>query len=341
MANIDSIRDLAASGNVGNKISLKISVAQKKVARHWQFYVMAALPLAYIIIFKYVPMAGAQIAFRDYSPITGIWKSEWIGLDNFKLFMGSPNFPRLIRNTLAISALELTVGFLSPILLALGLNEIRNGSFKRSVQMITYFPHFISTVVMASMIIIFLSPRIGFVGPLTDLINVFIDLLKGIPFLNNLKNVTAVDYMGVSKAFPTVYVLSNIWQHAGFAAIIYIAALAGINPELYEAARIDGASRLQKIINIDIPGILPTIVVLLILQSGEVMNIGFEKIFLLQNSLNIENSDVFATYVYRVGLVDASFSYGTAIGLFNSVLNLLLLLTMNSIARRVSEHSLW
>ena len=295
-----------------------------KIRRHWQYYLMVALPLAYIIIFKYIPMVGAQIAFRDYSPVQGIWGSDWVGLEHFLLFFKSPYFLPLIRNVVSINVLVMTLGFVSPIILALALNEIRNGTFKRSVQMITYFPHFISTVVMASMIILFLNPRVGFTGNLAR-------------FLGR----DAVDFMGIAVAFPWIYVFSEIWQRSGFGAIIYMAALAGINPELYEAARIDGASRLQKIRHIDLTGILPTIIILLILQSGEVMNLGFEKVFLLQNPLNLPNSEVIATYVYKIGLINASFSFGAAVGLFNSVINFTLIIVINAIARRVSEHSLW
>lgn len=202
---------------------------------------------------------------------------------------------------------------------------MRTGVFKKTVQTVTYAPHFISTVVMAAMIIVFLNPRIGFVGKVIAL------------FAAGGMN----DLMGIAGAFKYVYVFSDVWQHAGFGAIIYMAALSGINPELYEAARIDGASRAQKICHIDIPGILPTIVILLILQAGEVMNVGFEKVFLLQNTLNLPASEVIATYVYKIGIVNASFSFGAAVGLFNSVINFAILIAVNTLARRVTEHSLW
>ena len=299
--------------------------AKRLIAKHWQFYLFIAPAVVYIIIFKYVPMAGAQIAFRDYSPRQGIWGSEWIGLTEFARFVNSPYFWILIRNTLSISLLALTIGFVSPIILALALNEVRTGVFKKTVQTVTYAPHFISTVVMAAMIIVFLNPRIGFVGKVIALFST-----GGM-----------TDLMAIAGAFKFVYVFSDVWQHAGFGAIIYIAALSGINPELYEAARIDGASRVQKIRHIDIPGILPTIVILLILQAGEVMNVGFEKVFLLQNALNLPASEVIATYVYKIGIINASFSFGAAVGLFNSVINFAILITVNTLARRVTEHSLW
>lgn len=324
MSNVTNYEQLAIEQERTTTSRAGWARAKKLIAKHWQFYLFIAPAAAYIIIFKYVPMAGAQIAFRDYSPKLGIWGSEWVGLREFALFVNSPFFWILIRNTLSISVLSLTIGFVSPIILALALNELRVGAFKRTVQMVTYAPHFISTVVMASMIIIFLNPRIGFIG-------------KVIAFFTG----RMTDIMGVSQAFKFVYVFSDIWQHAGYGAIIYMAALAGINPELYEAARIDGASRVQKIWHIDIPGIIPTVIVLLILQAGHIMNVGFEKVFLLQNPLNLPASEIIATYVYKIGIVSASFSFGAAVGLFNSVINFALLIVVNSIARRVTEHSLW
>ena len=323
MANVETAGSLGMEA-AGAGVRVRRRTPWMKIRRHWQYYLMAAAPLTYIVIFKYIPMVGAQIAFRDFSPVLGIWGSKWVGLQHFLLFFKSPMFLPLIRNVLSINVLVMTLGFVTPIILALALNEVRNGFFKRSVQMITYFPHFISTVVMASMIILFLNPRVGFVGTLTRILGQ-----------------EPTDFMGIAVAFPWIYVFTEIWQHAGFAAIIYMAALAGINPELYEAARIDGASRLQKIRHIDLTGILPTIIILLILQSAEVMNLGFEKVFLLQNPLNLPNSEVIATYVYKIGLINASFSFGAAVGLFNSVINFALVVTINAIARRVSEHSLW
>ncbi len=323
MGNVETAGALRVE-TAGTRVVVRRSTPWTKIRRHWQYYLMAAVPLTYIVIFKYFPMVGAQIAFRDFSPVQGMWGSEWVGLEHFLLFFKSPNFLPLIRNVVSINILVMTIGFVTPIILALALNEVRSGFFKRSVQMITYFPHFISTVVMASMIILFLNPRVGITGTLARVLGR-----------------DAVDLMGIAVAFPWIYLFSEIWQHAGFAAIIYMAALAGINPELYEAARIDGASRLQKVRHIDLTGILPTIIILLILQSGEVMNLGFEKVFLLQNPLNLPNSEVIATYVYKIGLINASFSFGAAVGLFNSAINFTLVVTINSIARRVSEHSLW
>ena len=292
--------------------------------KHWQFYVLCALPLIYIIVFKYLPMVGAQIAFRDYNVMLGMWKSDWIGAREFIRFFESPSFWVIIRNTAFISLMGIALGFPAPIILALMLNEIRNKSFKRTIQMVTYAPHFISTVVMVSMLITFLSPRLGIMGRIMEMFRV-----------------EPYDLLAVAGNFRIIYVLSNIWQHTGYGAIIYLAALSGINPELYDAAKIDGSTRLQKIWHIDIPGILPTIVILLILNSGEIMNVGFEKIYLMQNPLNIQTSEIIATYTYKMGLVNANYSFGSAVGLFNSAINLVLLSTVNWISRRMSEISLW
>ena len=269
-------------------------------------------------------MVGAQIAFRDYNVIEGMWASQWIGLRHFVLFFQSPSFLRIVGNTLFLNLLGLSIGFPAPILLALALNEIRKRYFKRTVQMVTYAPHFISTVVMVSMIITVLSPRIGFMG-----------------FAMRLVGVEPIDLLARARYFKLIYALSDVWQHAGFGAIIYLAALSGINPELYDAVKIDGASILRKIVHIDIPGILPTIVIMLILACGNIMNVGFEKIYLMQNPLNLPASEVIATYVYKIGLIRANYSFGTAVGLFNSVINLAILVVVNYIARRISDISLW
>ena len=324
MSNINTYEQLTVEQDKLKTSRAGWARAKKLIVKHWQFYLFVAPAAAYIIIFKYVPMVGAQIAFRDYSPTLGIWGSDWVGFREFARFINSPNFWILIRNTLSISVLFLTIGFISPITLALALNEVRTGMFKKTVQMVTYAPHFISTVVMSAMIIIFLNPRIGFIGK-------GVDLLTG----------KMTDFMGISEAFKFVYVFSDIWQHAGYGAIIYMAALSGISPTLYEAAKIDGASRLQKIIHIDFPGILPTVTILLILQAGEIMNVGFEKVYLLQNPLNLPASEIIATYVYKIGIINASFSFGAAVGLFNSAINFALLIIVNTIARKVTEHSLW
>ena len=297
---------------------------KRRILKHWEYYLLVLIPMAYIVIFKYVPMVGAQIAFRDFNVIQGMWGSPWVGFREFTRFFESPSFWRLIENTFTISITRLVLGFPAPIILALALNEIRARTFKRTVQMVTYAPHFISTVVMASMIILFLNPRLGLFGVLMRAV--------GVP---------PVNYLAVASHFKFVYALSDIWQHAGYGAIIYMAALTSINPELYEAARIDGASRLQKIIHVDLPGIMPTMVILLILEFGEIMEVGFEKIYLLQNPVNISASEIIQTYVYKIGIINASFSFASAVGLFNSVINFILLVGVNAAARRISNTSLW
>lgn len=296
----------------------------RKMARHWQLYLVILLPIAYLIIFKYVPMAGIVIAFKDYNVIKGIFGSEWIGLKYFKQFFESPNFWLYMKNTLGISFYGLLVGFPAPIILALALNEVRNGLFKKSVQLVSYAPYFISTVIMVSILIVNLTPNVGIVSKLFQMLGV-----------------ENTNFMGIPSLFKSIYVWSDVWQHTGYGAIIYIAALAGVNPELYEAARVDGASRIQKIINVDIPSLIPVSVILLILNLGNLMKLGFEKIYLMQNPLNLATSEVISTYVYKVGLLGSSFSFSAAIGVFNSVINLTLLIVVNYIARKISNNSLW
>ncbi|MFB9328054.1 ABC transporter permease [Paenibacillus aurantiacus] len=292
--------------------------------RSWELYALVLLPVLYLLVFKYIPMFGVQIAFKDFNVVKGIWGSEWVGFKHFETFFHSPNFWLLIQNTIGISFYSLLAGFPVPILLALALNEVRTGLFKRSVQMVTYAPHFISTVVMVSIIILMLTPHVGVVERLLGFF--------GLPSTN---------FMGIPEYFKSIYVWSGVWQEMGYASIIYIAALAGVDPSLYEAARMDGASRLQKIIHIDLPALVPVTVIMLILSLGSVMGVGFEKIYLMQNPLNVSASEVISTYVYKVGLLGANFSFSSAVGLFNSVINLILLLTVNFIARRVSQTSLW
>jgi putative aldouronate transport system permease protein len=299
------------------------SLIRKRLVRYWQLYLLVLLPLAYIIIFKYVPMLGVQIAFKNYNIVKGVWGSDWVGMQHFRQFFHSPNFWPILMNTFQISLVTLLFNFPAPIILALFLNEIRTGFFKKSVQMITYAPHFISTVVMSGMILLFLSPT-GEIGKIFGLFGM-----------------KAANYLGIPQDFKFVYALTDMWQHVGYASIIYLAALSGINPDLYEAARVDGASRFMKMLNVDLPGIMPAIVVLLILSTGDVLNVGFEKTYLLQNSLNLPGSEVIATYVYKVGLINANYSYSTAIGVFNSVITFVLLVLVNWVARRFSEHSLW
>lgn len=297
---------------------------RRSVRRHWQLYLVMLPALLYFFVFKYIPMANAVIAFKDYSVVKGIWGSDWAGFKHFELFFNNPVFWTLLKNTLSLSLYALAVGFPIPILLAIALNEIGDGFFKRLVQMVTYAPYFISTVVIVSMIMLLLAPRLG-------VINLGLQAL-GLP---------ATNFLGRPDLFSSIYVWSGVWQNSGYAAIVYLAALAGVDPALYEAARVDGASRLQKIFNIDLPGIMPVAVILLILNVGSLLAIGFEKAYLLQNPLNLSTSEIIATYVYKIGLLNANFSFATAVGLFNSLINMILLVTVNAYVKRVSDMSLW
>lgn len=295
-----------------------------RILRNWQLYALISPVIAYYVLFQYVPMYGIQIAFKDFIATQGIWGSPWVGFEHFDRFFNSYYFWRLIKNTLGIGLYSLAVGFPIPIILALLMNEIRAERFKKFVQTITYAPHFLSTVVVVGMMMIFLSPRYG-------IINHFIEMVGGQP----------INFMTEPSWFKSLYVLSDVWQTMGWSSIIYLAALAGIDNQLHEAARVDGATRLQRIWHINIPGIMPTIIILLILNMGSIMGIGFEKVLLMQNNLNMESSDIIATYVYRMGIQNAEYSFSAAIGLFNSVINFILLVVVNFISKRVSETSLW
>ncbi|NOU98873.1 ABC transporter permease [Paenibacillus planticolens] len=301
-----------------------MSIAFRMVKKNWQLYLIILPSLLYLIVFKYVPMAGVQIAFKNYMVTKGIWGSDWIGFKHFIEFFKLPIFWRIIKNTALLSLYSLLVGFPAPIILALALNELKNGVFKRTVQLVTFAPYFISTVIMVSIIMLFLSPQLGFVHLLADKF--------GFP---------AENIMSKPEYFKTVYVLSDVWQFTGYASVIYIAALAGVDPHLYEAAKVDGASRFQRMIHIDLPSLMPTAVILLILNAGQIMNVGFEKVYLMQNAINVGASEVISTYVYKMGLVGANFSFSAAVGLFNAVVNLLLLIGVNYVARKNSETSLW
>jgi len=276
-------------------------------------------------VFSYIPMLGVQIAFKDYNPVAGIWGSPWVGWKHFDNFMGSPFFWEIIKNTLRISVYTLIVGTIAAILLALALNEVKSRGFKRSVQMATYAPYFISVVVLIGMVDVILSPTAGLYGQIARLFGVD----------------NPPDLMGSPAAFPSVYVWSGVWQETGYGAVLYLAALAGVNPELYEAARMDGASRIRKIFHIDLPAIQSTIVVLFILSIGGLLGVGFEKVYLLQNLLNMSTSEVISTYVYKVGLVNSNFSFSVAVNLFNSVIGFILILGANLMARRMTNSSLF
>jgi putative aldouronate transport system permease protein len=278
--------------------------------------------IIYYIVIHYFPIYGLVIAFKDFTPIRGIQGSKWVGLKHFEAFFNSYYFWRILRNTVLISLYDLIFGFPAPIILSLILNEVKRQIFKRVVQTISYLPHFISLVVAVGMILDF-SSRDG-------LINQIFVLLGGAP----------ISFMQNQDWFRTIYVGSNIWQGIGWGSIIYLAALSGISPELYEAARVDGANRWSQMLHITIPGIMPTIIIMLILRVGDMMSVGYEKIILLYNPSIYETADVISTFIYRKGLLEMNFSYSAAVGLFNSIINFALLLSVNRLARK-SGNSLW
>lgn len=292
--------------------------------RNWDLYLLITPVIIYFIIFKYVPMYGVQIAFKDFIPKLGFWGSPFVGMKHFIRFFNSYNFMQLLGNTFGVSLYSLAVGFPVPIILALMLNEVRNSRFKKTVQTVTYAPHFLSVVVLVGMITAFLSPSNG-------IINKLIVLLGG----------QSIYFMTEPGWFKTLYVLSGVWQNAGWGSIIYMAALAGIDISLYEAAIVDGASKFKRLWHITIPCLMPTAIILLILDVGNIMNVGFEKVFLMQNELNKSASDVISTYVYRVGLLGSDFSFSSAVGLFNSVINFILLVIVNELSKRLKETSIW
>lgn len=295
----------------------------KDLCKNKGLYLMLLPIVLYYLVFCYFPMYGAQIAFRDFRPRLGITGSKWVGLENFIAFFNGIYFKRLVRNTLLINVLNLVIGFPAPIILALLLNEVRNVRFKRTIQTISYLPHFISTVVIAGMILQFVSTD----GFITNILTTF-----GLPQKNLLT---------IPSMFRPIYITSEIWQGIGWSSIIYIAAITGINPELYEAAKIDGAGRLKQVLNVTIPGIMPTIITMFILRVGSMMSLGYEKIILLYNSSIYETADVISSYVYRKGLLDLDYSYGSAVDLYNSVINLVLLISANKICKKLTDNSLW
>lgn len=291
--------------------------------RNKSLYLMVLPVLAYYIVFHYVPMYGAIIAFKSFTPFKGIWGSEWVGWQNFINFFDSYYFWRILKNTLWISINDLIFGFPAPILLALLINELRNKYFTRTVQTITYMPHFVSLVVICGMIKDFTLD--------TGVVNVVLQAF-------GWKPVTMLNDPGL---FVPIYVISDIWQNVGWGSIIYLATLTSIDPQLYEAAKIDGAGRLKQTWYVTLPGIMPTIIVLLILRMGRLLNVGFEKIILLYNPAIYETSDVISSFVYRKGLLEFDWSYGAAVGLFNSVINFILLLSANWLSKRVKGSGLW
>ena len=291
--------------------------------RNWVCYLFILPMLIYVIIFNYIPMYGIQLAFKDYRVADGIWGSAWVGLKHFKTFFESYQFKDLLWNTLSLSLYSLIAGFPMPIIFALLLNYITNVKLKKVVQMVTYAPHFISTVVYCGMILIFLSSD-GVINQLLKLIGI-----DSVAFLTNPSN------------FRHIYVWSGVLQNIGWGSIMYISVLTSVDPTLHEAATVDGATRFQRLLHIDLPAIVPTMVIMLIMRAGEIMDLGFEKAFLLQNNINLDYSEIIATYVYRIGIQGGQFSYSSAIGLFNNVINMVLLVVVNKIAKKVSDVSLW
>lgn len=307
----------------GNRAEKKWSMIKKDLIRNRYIYLILLPVVAYYIVFHYGPMYGLQIAFKDYGLADGIWGSPWMGFDHFENFFGNYYFWRLIRNTLLINIYELLFAFPASIILALLLNEIRRSFFKRIVQTISYLPHFISIVVVVGMMIDFFA-RDGLVNQLLGMIG-----LEPIAFMQE------------SGWFRFMYVSSGVWQGIGWGSIIYLAAIANIDPTLYDAARIDGAGRWKQTLHITLPGIMPTIVILFILNMGSMLSVGSEKIILMYNPMTYETADVISTYVFRKGILGADFGYTAAVGLFNSVISFILIVLANSISKRVSEHKLW
>ncbi len=289
---------------------------KKRLLDNWQLYAMLLIPIVLTVIYKYLPMYGIQIAFRDYKASRGMFGSEWVGLKWFERFFSAPTCMRMLKNTILLSFYSLLWSFPIPIILALMLNQVRFQRFKRTTQTVLYAPHFISTMVICGMIRIFLSPSGGLVN-----------LLLG----------SSVDFLTESSAFRTIYIASGIWQDAGWGIIVYMATLSNVDTSLYEAAKVDGASLFQRILHIDIPELRSIMVLNLIMSAGGLMNVGFEKVWLLQTDLNKATSDVIAVYVYQQGIENAKYSYSTAVGLFNTAVNIVLLIAVNKIAGKISE----
>lgn len=297
----------------------------KEVTVNWELYLMLLIPMILLLVFCYYPMAGLQIAFKDYNAIDGIWGSDWIGFKQFAKMFNTPKFETAFWNTLRISIYQILVESPITVFFALLLNIVRNKGYKKTIQMATYMPHFISTVIVVSILTQILNPRIGLYGQFCEMLGI-----------------ESVDLWSKPEAFPHIYVWSAIWQNIGWNSVIYLAALSGVDSSLYEAANVDGASRLKQLIHIDFPSILPTFVILLIMQIGRMMTVGYEKVLLMQNTLNLSASEIISTYSYKVGLQSgADYSYGAAVGLFNSVINLILIVVANYVSKKVTDNGLW
>ena len=310
------------------KKKASVNTKKRNPLKDWQLYVFLLIPIIYVFIFSYIPMGGLVIAFKDYKVRKGIFGSDWVAFDNFIKFFQSYQFWRVLKNTLILSVYSIVVSFPIPILFALMMNSIRSEKFKKVVQTIVTMPHFISTVVMVGILFSVFHNRTGMYGN----------------FMHWFTGEYPGDLFASPSNFRHMYVWSGVWQGFGWSSIIYTAALAGVDPTYHEAAMIDGASRFKRILYVDLPAILPTIITMLILRMGSVMSIGFEKVYLMQNSLNLSASEIISTYVYQVGLSasgSGDFAYSTAIGMFNNIINFILVVTVNKISAKVSETSLW
>lgn len=316
---------MKVQAKTGIKTETKQVGLWQQIQRNWGLYLMLLPALILLVLFAYRPMYGVLIAFKDYKASVGILGSSWADpwYKYFKKFFDSFQFGATIRNTLVITLYGLAV-FPVPIVLALGINQMRDGKFRKIFQTITYMPHFISTVVMVGLITLLLSPGSGVFGAICGLLGF-----------------EAPNLMGSAGAFKHLYVWTDVWQHVGWDSIIFLAALAGVDPSLYEAATVDGATAIQKIFHVDIPMLMPTATIMLIMRMGNLMNLGFEKVYLMQNDLNLSSSEVISTYVYKIGVINTQYSYSAAINLFSTIVNFILLIVMNQIAKRLSENSLW
>ena len=296
----------------------------RRILKNWELYLFILPGLIWYIIFTYAPLYGVQIAFKDFNGAKGIWGSPWVGLKHFRNFLTAYTFPVLLRNTFLLSIYSLAAGFPFPIFLALMLNEVGAARYKKIVQTVTYAPHFISMVVMVGMLTLFLSPSMGVFNT-----------------IRNLLGMESVSFLTKPGLFRHLYVWSGVWQGMGWGSIIYLAALSGVDPQLHEAAVIDGASRIQRIWYINLPVLLPTVTILLILNCGSVLSVGYEKVLLMQNDLVLDVAEVISTYVYKRGLLRAEYSFSSAVGLFNNAVNVILLLTVNGIVRKMGQTSLF
>ena len=316
-----ALKVAANPNNRGKQGILRLVGREFKV--NYSIYLMVLPAVIYYVMFSYLPMYGAQIAFKNFNPSTGIWNSPWVGLKHYISFFQSYYFTRILLNTIILSLYRLVFGFPAPIILALLLNEVRMRRFKKTVQTISYLPHFISMVVVCGIIVDFTSTR----GLINDILVFF--------------GAEAIPFLRFPQYFRTIYTSSSIWQEIGWGSIIYLASISNIDQQLYEAAKIEGAGRFRQMLSVTLPGIAPMIIVLLILQAGNIMSMGAEKILLLYNPGTYETADVISTFVYRKGLLEANYSYSTAVGLFNSVINFSMLIAVNKLSRTLSESSLW